>query len=1301
MRAKNWFLVLALICVFSSLCLIASFNHVLAAQAAGPPQNTDWPMFHYDLSHDGYTSSVGPMTNNILWSVKAGSMTVSPAVANGVVYSGGVNLTAHDALTGVSLWNFTAPHDIYGYSDAITSPPTVANGIVYAGAYDGYMYAVNANTGSLIWQYQTDGVSYYDDPYVGEITQAATVINGVVYFGSCGGYVYALNAATGAYDWSYDVGGSYEVGDIDTVSACSTPTFAAGMNITYTYNSNNYVAANVIYVGGAGGQVDALDASNGNLIWTYQTGGTTGARDGVDSCPCVSGNVVYVGSTDDCVYALNADTGTLIWKYQTGGFVSASPAVANGVVYIGSGDGKMYALTTSGSLLWSYQVPQGPSEYPGAVIYSSAAVANGVVYFGSEDYSVFALSATSTTTTGNLIWTYQTGYDTDSSPAIASGIMYIESGDGYLYAFDGVSASISPSSLTMDVGQQQTFTLSALGGEGSLGYEWYVNGAATGQTGSTLSFTAQASEVGSSVSIYAVATDGLGVTGKSNTATITVNAALTATVSPSSTAVDWRDGQQITYTVTPSGGTGKLNYQWYQDNSQIDGATHTTYLSYASYNSVGSHTIYCTVTDSATTPVTVDSNTADLTVYPSLSVTVSPSSATTPSSASVDPGQSATFTATPTGGSGTYTYQWYVNYATQGSVTSSSTLIYSTTTPGQYNIGVEVLDSISSASFYSSAPNLNVNSPPFATISPSSPTMDVNQQQLFYVATIGGGEGPYTYEWYLNGADTHQSGAYFYYTAQASDVTNPPTITVVPTDSYDLAGQSNYVTPTVNPALTASVTPTSWNMTVGQLQTFLVSSSGGTGTVTYEWYVNGLDSGKSGSAFDYTAQNGDVDNSPSIYAVATDTVNGQATSNVATITVNPAENVASTSGNSAAVTSGSVTVDQTSTTGVSATVTGTSLQNGQTIDVNSAYYGSNQPSGTGTVSVSGAVFYDVAVSQAGGAALGSDVTVQVSLTDPSITSSSVIQYWDSSSNSWVQVSTAFTAPDTVSGNIPADDLTGTSIAVVTPLTALSVTISPSTPTMDVGQQEIFQATASGGTSPYSYEWYLNSQDTGKSGLTFTYTAQASGISSPPSIYAIATDSIEDTAQSNTATIKVNSALTAPTVTPSSSSLTQGGTSTLSSSAVTTGTSLYKYQWYDETPGASSYSLIGSATSSTYSFVTTASTTAGNWNFILQVTDSAGTAVNSTATSVTVNTPTSTPTATPTPTGTSTSTPTSTPSPTQTPKASPSPSPTPTPHIPEFPSIIIVTLVFLAATATTALLYKKKYEKNTKPVCVRN
>ena len=65
--------------------------------------------------------------------------------------------------------------------------------------------------------------------------------------------------------------------------------------------------------------------------------------------------MIYFGSINQNVYALDASTGDELWSYTTGGPVESSPAVVNGVVYVGSQDHNLYALNArTGAKLWSY-----------------------------------------------------------------------------------------------------------------------------------------------------------------------------------------------------------------------------------------------------------------------------------------------------------------------------------------------------------------------------------------------------------------------------------------------------------------------------------------------------------------------------------------------------------------------------------------------------------------------------------------------------------------------------------------------------------------------------------------------------------------------------------------------------------------------------------------------------------------------------------------------------------------------------------------------------------------------------------
>ena len=151
------------------------------------------------------------------------------------------------------------------------------------------------------------------------------------------------------------------------------------------------------------------------------------------------------------------------------------------------------------------------------------------------------------------------------------------------------------------------------------------------------------------------------------------------------------------------------------------------------------------------------------------------------------------------------------------------------------------------------------------------------------------------------------------------------------------------------------------------------------------------------------------------------------------------------------------------------------------------------------------------------------------------------------------------------------------------------------------------ATASGGSGSYtSYQWYVDgSAQTGQTASTFSYSPASAG---SYSITVTVTDSLGATsAQSTAATVTVNSALVAPTVTPTPGTVDQGQTSSLTSTAVTTGTSPYTYQWFEKAPGGS-YVTVGS-NSGSFSFATSGSTATGSWSFILQVTDNTGAAVN--------------------------------------------------------------------------------------------
>ena len=142
----------------------------------------DWPMFRHDLSHTGYSTSLAPSTNNVVWSYTIGATQSSPAIANGKLYIGSSDARVYclNGATGAYIWS-------YQTGDYVVSSAAIADGKVYVGSYDNTVYCLDAEgngdgTTSMIWSYTT-GYHVYSSP---------AVADGRVYVGSKDGKVYAF-----------------------------------------------------------------------------------------------------------------------------------------------------------------------------------------------------------------------------------------------------------------------------------------------------------------------------------------------------------------------------------------------------------------------------------------------------------------------------------------------------------------------------------------------------------------------------------------------------------------------------------------------------------------------------------------------------------------------------------------------------------------------------------------------------------------------------------------------------------------------------------------------------------------------------------------------------------------------------------------------------------------------------------------------------------------------------------------------------------------------------------------------------
>lgn len=211
----------------------------------------------------------------------SGSMDVTPAVANGLVYFGGQGddkLYALDEEIGQKVWEFI------GMGSMLCSHPVVIDGVVYARGRD-MLYALDAYTGAEKWKFPTAGSG----------RNSPAVVDGILYIGSSDGFLYAIDAKTGTEKWNLS----------DTSRMFSYPLISNG----------------IVYMDTASTVIKALDAKTGSLKWEV-----TLEEELPYLCEGVfalANNILYfsiwVGTNGHGkLYALDALTGSKKWSFDSG-----------------------------------------------------------------------------------------------------------------------------------------------------------------------------------------------------------------------------------------------------------------------------------------------------------------------------------------------------------------------------------------------------------------------------------------------------------------------------------------------------------------------------------------------------------------------------------------------------------------------------------------------------------------------------------------------------------------------------------------------------------------------------------------------------------------------------------------------------------------------------------------------------------------------------------------------------------------------------------------------------------------------
>ena len=383
-------------------------------------------------------------------------------------------------------------------------------------------------------------------------------------------------------------------------------------------------------------------------------------------------------------------------------------------------------------------------------------------------------------------------------------------------------------------------------------------------------------------------------------------------------------------------------------------------------------------------------------------------------------GQTVTFTATASGGTSPYSYSWNFGDGTTG---TGSTATHAYSSAGSYSATLMVVDSGIPPHTATSQQTITVKSPPPLSASFTfTPTSPQSQQQVTFTGTATGGTSPYSYSWTF-GDNSTGTGATVSH-AYASSGSYTVTLTVKDSSTSQQTATTQQTVSVSNPAptLTGSFTYSPASPQAGQFVSFTGSASGGTPPYSFSWSFGDGSTGTGSSVTHAYSSAGS-------YTVTLSIKDGGSPQQTAT------------SQQTISVTNPSSTLT------ASFTYTPSSPQTGQSVTFTGTASGGTSPY-TFTWS-----FGD------GSTGTGASTTHTYSLVG--------------------SYAVTLTVVDSGSPQQTTTSQRTISVANPPPLSA-GLTFSPASP--DAGQSVSFTASASGGTSPYSYSWSFGDGGTASGNL---------------------------------------------------------------------------------------------------------------------------------------------------------------------------------------------------------------------------
>ncbi len=361
----------------------------------------------------------------LLWGRELGTtrgLEATPLVSNGIIYTTGEWSTAYalDAKSGEILWTFDpkVPRALARTicCDVVNRGVALYKGRVFLGTLDGRLVALNARSGTPIWDVVTADPS---KPYA--ITGAPRIANGLVLIGNAGaefgvrGYVSAYDSETGKLVWrTYTVPGDpahgFESqalesaaktwhGEWWTAGGGGTPwdsiVYDPELDLVYAGTGNGTAWYRAVRSPGGGdnlylASILAMRASDGQVVWHFQV--TPGDNWDYDATqPLMMANLSIGGATRKVIMQASKNGFFYVLDRQNGEFLSAQPFI-KGITWASGIDPKSGRPVESKSAYDGWEAVLVSPDPGGAHNWYPMAFhpGTGLVYVPAREGTVFA-----------------------------------------------------------------------------------------------------------------------------------------------------------------------------------------------------------------------------------------------------------------------------------------------------------------------------------------------------------------------------------------------------------------------------------------------------------------------------------------------------------------------------------------------------------------------------------------------------------------------------------------------------------------------------------------------------------------------------------------------------------------------------------------------------------------------------------------------------------------------------------------------------------------------------------------------